>query len=192
MILSILIPTTVDRRPMFNTLLEEFLHQHVPGVQILYEEDNKEISVGRKRQILLDRAEGDYVVSFDSDDWPYPSYTADILTALESKPDCVGFLIHMTTNGKRPRTCCHSLKYKLWAERVDGYDYVRNVTHFNPVRRDLALKVGFPDLRFGEDKWYSDRVTKLCKKEVFINKKLFHYRPTTTMSHNERYGIKNR
>ncbi len=77
-------------------------------VEILSIEDNKEISIGAKRQKLLERAIGDYIVFFDSDDLPFNLYTSKILQALESSPDCVGFKIHMTTNGKRPQVCCHS------------------------------------------------------------------------------------
>jgi glycosyltransferase involved in cell wall biosynthesis len=188
--LSVLIATTVDRREMFGKLMEEFATQATDEVQILFEEDDKKMSIGRKRQLLLERAEGDYIVYFDSDDFPYPNYLSEILTALDSGPDCVGFLIHMTTNGKHPQVCCHSLRFKAWAKHVHGYDYVRGVTHFNPVRRELALKIGFPDLRFGEDKIYSDRITRICRKEVFINKKLFHYRYTNAVPHRQKYGIK--
>lgn len=189
--LSILIATTLDRREMFSTLHAEFFRQSFgKSVEILYDEDNKEVSVGVKRQRLLEKSKGEYIVFFDSDDSPCPTYVDDILYALCSGDyDCVGFLIHMTTNGQRPQTCCHSLKYKRWANGVDGYDYVRGVTHFNPVKRSLALQVGFKDMRFGEDREYSERLTPLCKTERFINKKLFHYR-YTKQDHNERYGIK--
>jgi len=188
--LSVLIATTVDRREMFGRLMEEFAMQATDEVQILFEEDDKKMSIGRKRQLLLERAEGDYILYFDSDDFPYPNYLSEILTALDSGPDCVGFLIHMTTNGRHPQVCCHSLKYKVWEKNRHGYDYVRGVTHFNPVKRELALKIGFSDLRFGEDKIYSDRITRICRREVFINKKLFHYRYTNGVPHAVKYGIK--
>src|SRR5690606_28377306 len=111
-VLSILIATTRDRREMFKLLFFEFHKQSQDKpVEVLYEEDNKEISIGAKRQKLLERAKGDYIVFFDSDDWPMPYYVDYILEALERKPDCVGFLIHMTTNGKKPQVCCHSLRY---------------------------------------------------------------------------------
>jgi hypothetical protein len=188
--LSILIATTIDRREMFKKLYYElFVQTKDLPVEIKFEEDNYEISVGAKRQKLLLRAQGDYIAYFDSDDWPFEFYVSEILKALEKKPDCVGLLIHMTTNGKKPQVCCHSLKYKEWKERVDGYDYVRNVTHFNPVRRDLALQVGFNNIRFGEDRVYSDALTKLCKTEVFINKKLFHYRYSNIIPHRKKYGF---
>jgi hypothetical protein len=193
-ILSILICTTLDRRELFKKLyLELFTQARNLNVEVIYEEDAKQISVGAKRQKLLLRAQGKHIVYFDSDDWPFPYYVSEILKALEDEPDCVGFLIHMTTNGRKPQVCCHSLQYPTWKgdgkTKIDGYDYVRNVTHFNPICRDLALQVGFKDIRFGEDRLYSDAVTQLCKTEVFINKKLFHYRYSNLVPHRKKYGF---
>jgi len=190
--LSILICTTVDRRDLFVPLYAEFQRQiqgKLDSVEILAEEDNKEISVGAKRQKLLERAQGEYIVFFDSDDLPYGDYIDSILQSLRTRRDMVGFLIDMTTNGKNKLVCCHSLKYKQWAKNVDGYAYVRNVTHFNPVKRELALQAGFKDMRFGEDKDYSDRLTPLCQTEVFIPRALFHYRYSTAQPHHEKYGF---
>lgn len=194
MTLSILIATVKERESDFKILENEFKHQIITHklqgqVDILSLSDNKEISIGAKRQQLLESAIGEYIAYFDDDDFPYPIFLLEIMQALKESPDCVGMLIHMTTNGQKPQTCCHSLKYKQWADRKDGYDYVRNVTHFNPVRRLLALQVGFKDMRFGEDKEYSDRLTPLCKTEIFINKKLFHYRYKQHQNHNQKYGI---
>lgn len=189
-ILNILIATTINRRPTFQRLYTELTKQSEGlGVKVLFEEDNKQISVGAKRQILLNRATADYIVFFDSDDFPFPFYVAEILLAIMENPDCVGMLIHMTTNGLKPQTCCHSLRYKNWSDNVDGYDYVRNCTHFNPVRRELALKVGFRDLRYGEDRKYADAISKLCRSEVFIDKKLFHYRYSTAEPFKRKYGF---
>lgn len=191
MILSILIATTIDRRSLFTRLYAEFIHQKKNHpVEVLFEEDNKQLSIGAKRQKLLERSTADYIVFFDSDDWPNGDYVESILEALQLEPDCVGMLIKMTTNGLKEQVCCHSLRYKEWKERVDGYDYVRNVTHFNPVRRELALSVGFKNIRFGEDRIYSDAVTKLCKTEVFINRPLFHYRYSNSVPHKKKYGIR--
>ena len=191
-LLSILVCTTIDRRPLFQKLYNE-LDRQAEGlpVEILFEEDNKQISVGAKRQKLLLRAKGEYIVYFDSDDFPYSFYVSEIMKALESKPDCVGFEINMTTNGIKPQVCCHSLRYPEWKERVDGYDYVRNVTQFNPIRRELVFKVGgYSDMRYGEDKFVADKVTRLCKTEVFIQKRMFHYRYSNKMPHKQKYGIK--
>ena len=195
--LAILIATTIDRRPMFDILMEEFERQIQACkleycVKVYYLEDNKEISVGLKRQKLLNMSDGhDYIVFFDSDDMPHENYVKKLHEAIQLSPDCVGFEIDMTTNGTKPQKCCHSLKYPVWQEMKDGYDYVRNITHFNPVKRELAVQVGFKDMRFGEDKDYADRLTPLCKKEIFINEPLFHYRfNNQLLNHNKKYGIR--
>jgi len=206
--LSILICTIEERREQFESLISSIrkhniffgsqinrglfqcITDYTKFVEIICYSDNKEISVGKKRQELLIRAEGEYIVFLDDDDLPSENYIDIILKAISEKPDCVGMNVAMTTNGANPQRCCHSLIYPEWKNNVDGWDYVRNITHFNPVKRELALQVGFKDLRFGEDKEYSDAVTKLCKTEVYIEEPLFHYRYSNKIQHNEKYGIK--
>ena len=163
-------------------------YRHKPLVELVHIEDNREMSIGSKRQKLLELSKGEYIVFFDSDDYPKKNYVKELVKAIETKPDCVGFKIAMTTNGEKPQTCIHSLQYKAW--KTEGNTHYRNVTHFNCVRRDLALQVGFKDLRFGEDKDYSDRLTPLCKTEVFIDEFLFDYRYSNKQPHSEKYGIK--
>lgn len=195
--LSVLICTIVERRFLFAQL-EKFLHRQINlnglqgKVEILSECDNKQISVGAKRQKLLERAQGEFIVFLDDDDEPYDYYLKNIVSVIENNPDidCIGMNVVMSTNGKNFQRCCHSLKYPEWKEKVDGWDYVRNTTHFNPIRREIALQVGFKDLRFGEDKLYSDAVTKLCKKEIYITEPLFHYKYSTKIPHQRKYGFK--
>lgn len=187
--LSILICTVPERAREFNKLMAIFNLQKRSEVEIIVDSTPRgNISVGAKRQKLLECASGKYIVYFDDDDKPSPYYTDEILNALQLSPDCVGFKIMMTTNGINPETCIHSLSNKKW-EKKNG-QYLRTVTHFNPVKREIALSVGFKDLRFGEDKDYSDRITPLCKKEIFIDKYLFDYRYSNKEPHAKKYGIK--
>lgn len=74
-------------------------------------------------------------------------------------------------------------------ENRGGIHY-RNCTHFNPILKDLALSVGFEDKRWGEDRIYSDKVSAICKKEIFIDKFIFDYRYSNKTPHNIKYGIK--
>jgi glycosyltransferase involved in cell wall biosynthesis len=192
--ISILIATTVDRRESFWRVYNEFRRQIdafgvSDYVKIIYLEDNKEMSIGVKRQLLLEKANTDYIVFFDSDDIAFDCYVQEIYKAIQWGFDCVGFEIKMTTNGEKEQVCCHSLSYPEWTENVDGYDYVRNVTHFNPVKRELALQVGFEDIRFGEDFFYSNKLTPLCKSEIRLYKKLFHYDYKNDVPHEIKYGI---
>lgn len=196
MLLSILIATTNERKEMFDLLMEEFRHQIIKGrylneVEVIFECDNKEISIGAKRQKLLERSSGKWIVFFDDDDKPFPYYVSFIMQAIKSEIyfDCIGINVFMTTDGRRPQKCCHSIEYPDWKDNVDGWDFVRNVTHFNPVLREKAIQIGFKDIRFGEDKEYADRLFPLLKSEYYITKPLFHYRYTTTQKHAEKYGL---
>ncbi len=172
--------------PIFDVYQQYFKHPDIVAIE--FEEDNKEISVGAKRQKLLEKSKGKYIVYFDSDDFPKQDYVKEIMQALEDGPDCVGFRIAMTTNGKKPETCIHSLSNPEWTFK--GGIYLRNCTHFNPILRSIAIQVGFEDRRFGEDKIYSDKVSKLCKKETFIDKYLFDYRYSSQEPHEIKYGFK--
>jgi hypothetical protein len=162
---------------MFALLHAEILRQSEGrSVEVLVACDNKEISIGKKRQNLLEQATGNYCAFIDDDDFVAPDYVDKILSALETKPDCVGFKIHCTTNGGNPQSAITSIRYPKWVDNVDGYAHCRSVYHKSPVRRELALQVGFPDLRYSEDRVYSIGIMKLVKTEVFIDSVLYFYR----------------
>lgn len=198
-ILTIMIPTTTDRRELFIRLCHELLNQisNYPNgeelIEIIHDEDNKEKSVGLKRQHLLEKANGVFVVGFDSDDFPAPTYIQDIMDAImmnlwDDDFDHVGFLEDCTINGEKSLSI-FSIRHLNWDENKDGYDHIRCANPKSVIRREKALMVGFPDMRFGEDRIFSEAVTPLLKKEIFINKPLYNYIHISS-PHNERYGIK--
>ena len=185
--LSICLATVENRCDLFALLHAELLRQTKdhPEVELIVACDAKQISIGKKRQNLLEAATGDYVCYIDDDDWISVDYVVTILDALKSKPDCVGFEIHCTKNGGAVESAIASMRYKQWGDHQDGYRYNRSIYHKTPVRRELALQVGFPDLRYAEDKFYSAGVQALCKTEVFIKRVLYYYR-----YRNEPFGTK--
>lgn len=175
--LSILIPTIESRRDTFENLYR-FLEGQCFGkdVEILFERDNKEISIGKKRQILLERASGEYVTFADDDDWLSDDYVDLILSAIEFNPDCVGFQIECS--GTEGKTADMSNKYADWADNVNGFDYVRTPYQKTPTKREIALQIGYKDMRYGEDYEYSKRLKEsgLIKSEMYIGKVLYYYR----------------
>jgi glycosyltransferase involved in cell wall biosynthesis len=191
MILSILIATIKERVDAFN-LLKDHVEKQIGNnkkVELICWSDNKEMSIGKKRQLLLEAAKGEYVVFIDDDDWVSDDYVKSILLALESNPDCVGFDILCTVNGQDKQLARASKKY-MWNDNVDGFRYVRHTYHKTPVRRSIALKAGFEDVRYGEDYPYSMRLRPFLKTEVLIEKILYFYQYTTGQTHKERYGIR--
>lgn len=178
--LSILLCTVETRAALFAKLHTEISRQASGrSVEVLVACDNKEISIGKKRQNLLEQATGDWVCFIDDDDWIAPTYVDEILAALATKPDCVGFKLHCTTNGMNPQSAIASMRYPKWVENTDGYGHCRSIYHKTPTRRNLALQVGFPDLRYAEDKVFSTGIMKLVTTEAFIDKVLYFYRYRT-------------
>lgn len=194
---TIMIPTTVDRDELYEKLCEELFNQVAEmrlnlneHIEIIGQRDNKEISVGLKRQQLLDRAKGLFVSGFDSDDWPNPDYIHDIWNVLYTHReviDHVGFIEDCDIDGVKSRSI-FSIKHKSWDEMEEGYDQVRCANPKSVIRRTKALQVGYKDMRWGEDRVFAEAVTPLLESEIFIEKPLYYYRHISSPS-NERYGI---
>lgn len=189
--LSVLICTVVGRESQFEALHNELLNQAegLP-VEVLFEKDNKEVSVGYKRQTLLIRSTGAFVAFIDDDDMPAPDYIQTIVDIIKLKPDidCIGLQIECS--GTKGKTASASIKHTGWYDNKDGFDYVRTPYHKTPIRRDHALEIGFKDMRFGEDYDYSLRLQQsgLLKEEHYIYKVMYYYRYKFE-HHTTKYGI---
>lgn len=193
-LLTIMLPTTVDRRKTFYPLLSEITKQiseysYSDIVEILIDEDNKEKSIGKKRQDLLTKAQGQYVVGIDSDDFISPTYMIDIICSLKNNPgiDHVGFEEKCIIDGEIKKSI-FSIRHKKWQDNVDGYDFARCANPKSVIKREKALIVGYEDIRYSEDRIFSEIVTQLLVDEVFVEKQLYIYQYNKT-PHNERYGI---
>ncbi len=193
MILSILIPSTFDRQEMTAVLVEHLEFQIYRSlaqldVEIIVDFDNREVSIGAKRQRMLETANGEYVVMIDSDDLVPDNYIQEVLKALRSKPDCIGHKIECSgTSGKTESV---SIRYQQWCEKRYGFDYIRTPYPKVPIRKDICLKIGYKDMRYGEDHDFSKRLkfSKLIKKEAYIDQVLYFYRYKEA-NHKEKYGI---
>ena len=178
--LSILICSLVSRTELYRKLAKH-LRQQMEGleneVELLVLTDAKEVSTGLKRQKLLERAKGDYVVFIDDDDWVPDNYVREMLSACATGADCVAINGTMTTDGTDEIPWRISCRYENKTIHENGrMVYLRKTNHITAVRRTLALQAGFPDKSNAEDKWYSDRVAPLCKTEAVIAKPMYHYR----------------
>ena len=60
--------------------------------------------------------------------------------------------------------------------KKDGLQY-RPLNHLNPVRINIAKKIGYPEKNFGEDSDYCDRLLEsgLIKSEFNFNEVMYHY-----------------
>lgn len=184
-LLSIMIPTTPDREQMLYDLLSN-LHEQIDGIngrdsiEILVELDNRELSVGEKRQRLLERAKGEWVVAIDSDDEVSKDYISSIMEALKSNPDVIGMSGWMTWNGVKRENfkISKDLPYITITDAFGNNEYLRYSNHLSVIKRSIALKIGYNDMKIFEDFDYAKRLKEsgLIKTEVVIDKFLYHYK----------------
>ena len=171
---SILICSLEERREQLLSLLSDLELQKTDEVEILTNIDNRQCTIGMKRNELLLRAAGDYIAFIDDDDKVSSDYIEKILKAAQSNPDCVGMegSIAFASSGI-VRKFIHSIQYNSWFQQKDIY--YRCPNHLSPVRRDLALQVMFPDISVGEDRIYSEKLRPLLRNEVYIRTPIYFY-----------------
>lgn len=181
MMLSILIPVIPQHEQKFNELLQHIQRQikDPNEVELLWSNTESQInggpSSGKKRQLLLQLAKGDYVSFIDADDWVYDYYVDEMLKACASGADCFAINGIMTTDGN------HETKWYLSKDfqnhdKIEGNKtvYYRHTNHITGVKRSIALAAGFPDKSNAEDKFYSDRL--ILRSEFKIEMPMYHYR----------------
>lgn len=175
MILSILIPTMPERKELFYGLVNELESQIKDEDVEILANDRMDISIGEKRNILLQQAKGTYVAFFDDDDKPSEDYIETLLKAI--RPDCVSLRGLMTWNGKRPEIFEHSIKHKVYKTVPGEIRYIRYPNHLNCIRADIAKQFTFPPKNHGEDTDWANKLfnSGLLKRECYVNKILYYY-----------------
>jgi len=182
--LSILICTLDRRKEYLDRLIRCLSAQTTSEVEIITDHHPTD-SIGTKRDRLLSKATGEYCVFIDDDDLVAPNYIPLILKAIESKPDVVDINLIMTTDGIRAERSFHMLSIKEWSEKEDlniaGHKfYLRYPNHLNPVKTEIAKKVGFIPISEGEDKDYSKRLQPYLRNSVYIHQPIYFYLHTST------------
>ena len=171
--LSILICSLSERTEYLISLLKELNKQLVSEVEVLILIDNRELSIGQKRNNLLNSAKGKYVCFIDDDDKISEDYLSEIMKGVEKDVDQIAIsgIYHNIKEGTKTRfTSSKDFQWGL----VDN-EYRRNILHLNPIKRELALKVGFPDNSFGEDRTYGEQLSPYVKTEYRILKEIYFY-----------------
>src|SRR5258708_3553340 len=199
MILSILICSLENRKNALATLLLSLMKQctelvssfytdiqgckisayKFESIEIITAVDNQQITTGEKRNILLKMASGEHICYCDDDDKVSQDYISEILYALRLNSDCLGIRGYMTTDGgsRKRWWISKQLPYKAGILETGEEGYHRHTNHLSPVRRSIALLIGFPDKSIGEDYDYAVRLKEsgLLKTETIIDKEIYHY-----------------
>lgn len=183
--LSILICSLARREKFLQRLANCLKPQLCNRVEVLAAIDNGEITIGEKRNNLLKKSTGRYVAFVDDDDMISDKYVELILKATDKNPDVIGMHLLMYYDDQLAGLTYHSTQYNVWSDRKSNVDkrltfYYRNPNHLNPIKRELALEIGFPHQSMSEDDLYSQGLQKTFDKmkhvsEVFIHEPIYYY-----------------
>jgi hypothetical protein len=174
---SVLIPTIGGREASLQSLLtslREKLARIAPHLRV--EEciafDNRETSIGRKRQTLLQNAKGKYMSFIDDDDQITDAYIEDLVQTI------AGDFHVMRLRGEiAPYTFTHSLENTLSGPMARGEVFLRPPNHLNPMLTDVAKLISFGDAVRGEDLDWTIRLSKrgFLEREYRSDPSRIHY-----------------
>lgn len=189
-LLSILVPTVVGREIGFEFLKNKISNKIIgTGCEVQWICDNKEMTIGEKREELYKRSNGFYSWMLDDDDDFQDNAIELILEAIKSNPEipCITFREKCMMNGVY-KTSNHSIRYSQWMDNQDGFDYVRSPFYKDVIRTDIAQSVQFEHIRYNEDERWAKAIYPLLTDEIHIDQELYHYIYNET-NHEERYGL---
>jgi len=188
---SVLLLGIPERLESFQKLTKKINDQIVEHsaekkVELLALVDNKNRSVGSKRQSLLDICKGKYITFIDDDDDISNDYIFEIVNALEknNNVDVVTFEQIAHINQNEPSKIIFSLKYENEEYYPNGV-IKRKPFHMCVWNTDITKQVKFPDISKTEDWVWLEQLCKIAKTEYNIPKVLYHYifNSDTTTSH---------
>lgn len=189
-ILSILIPTIPERGEMFTKLYNEVMnqvaymrtvHPSLGEIEVLVDDSKRfldgGLSIGKKREALVQRASGKYLCFLDDDDWISPDY-------LET-------LVRMCNEGSHiggPDVCvfnsfCELGNYwmlvtmdLIFHNQDSGPGVItRRPWHICPVRSEIAKRIPFNDISYAEDWAWMEQVLAGCEKQAKSDRILHKY-----------------
>jgi glycosyltransferase involved in cell wall biosynthesis len=178
--LSILIPTLPNRKAMLEELLNNLWSQakknSLENHFEVFTDDDSLMTIGEKRNKMLQSASGEFVVFIDDDDEISDDYLLSIIGAiiLDPNADCVGMRGYITFDGQNRKQWSISRHHKTWHE--ESGIYFRTPNHISPVKTEIAKKCGFPSIKDGEDYAYSMAILPYLEREIFIDKEIYHYK----------------
>ena len=182
--LSILIPSIFERSESFNSLVSNLKAQinscgFDNSVSIISLIDNRgDMSVGNKRNLLIEMAKSEYIVFVDDDDVPANDYVLELMTAIQSNADVIPINGFMTTNGAHRAYWEMGINLPYDTIKLNGkVSYRRFPNHIACMKRELILPYKFKDISFGEDYEWAKRLNdnKVFKTEHRITKPIYHY-----------------
>lgn len=193
-LLTIAIPTIEQRKVCFNELYTELKKQSEPFgnlIEIVYICDNKEMTIGAKRQKLVDISNGKYIVMWDDDDWIHPNGINLIMEGLRSDVDVVCYNYSANIDVDNVTNCNRKISIHHKNELIDGILYVKPDCK-NPIKKELINKVKFRDVSWSEEFFFKMDLAPFLKTEFKIEEDIYQIlnRSGEDFNYARRYNLK--
>lgn len=176
-VLSILICTVPERSKMFFALCDKInrqiaycqtVHPSLGRVELIFDDSKKfaegGLSIGKKREALVKRAEGYYLAFVDDDEDVAPNYVETILRFAQYNADIITFR-NFTILGGYWMLIDMSLFYSD-DQPSPKFTVRRKPWHCCPVKRTFAQLYDFQDINYGEDSEWMSKVLTHCTNEA--------------------------
>jgi len=177
-ILSILIPTIPERSQMFYFLKSEVIkqvdklhkdHETLGQVEIVWDDSVKfldgGLSIGKKRESLVNRAGGKYLCFLDDDELIAPNYVETLVRLCQYDRDVCTFK-NITKLDNFWCLVDMSLYYPGNDPASPSYIVRRRPWHICPVKSEHAKRHHFEDSNYSEDFTWMERVLNHCTSEA--------------------------
>ena len=181
---SILIATTGSRVSQFFAPLVLELDKQVGSlgvsseVEVLGFYDAKGMTIGEKRNVLLNSSSGEYISFIDDDDIVHPGYISQILEVMNLNPgvDLITFDMERQSVGTPNLICKHSMEVVGDGHEDSSGAWVSHPSHIMVWRSEVANKAMFPLKNWREDYDWSREVGHHVSSCVNIDRVLYWYR----------------
>jgi len=177
---SVLIPTMQGREESLRKVvlsIQEKVRRFAPDMRVEFclEFDNKEKSVGVKRDSLLQNARGRYMAFIDDDDDITDAYIEDLWECIRG--DYHVMRLYGTISQYRFIHTSNFAFTDKMATTTDPPMFQRPPNHLNPMMTDVAKFVRFKDATYGEDLDWCIRLhkTQFLQREYTSDESRTHY-----------------
>lgn len=151
-------------------------------IQFLYLGDNKSMSVGEKRNHLMDIASGERIIFVDDDDQISDNYVDKVYSYCNLDFDCVAIGVDYTKDGKDLSVYDYSYKTNINTREGDKNSprfgqrvYGRMPNHLCLWKKEVAKRCKFPDRNLGEDhEWAEQQLLKGYSLHL-TDEVIYHY-----------------
>lgn len=180
-ILSILIPTVPSRLNYFYPKIMNHLWNQIEGkyndcVELIALFDNKKRLIGKKRQEMVDIAQGKYVVFIDDDDRVADDYVEAIINELRANPD-VDVLVYnciCRVNNGSDKLCKYGKEFE-YGDILGGKEWRGKPAHTMVWKTSIVRNHKYQNMGHGEDVNWVVRATKDVQTQVRIDRVLYWY-----------------